>query len=44
MQRDPERPFFLFVHYFDPHSPYQAPEPAGLRGGRAIEEPSSCGT
>ncbi|MDH3211966.1 MAG: sulfatase-like hydrolase/transferase [Myxococcales bacterium] len=23
--RDRERPFFLFVHYFDPHSPYEAP-------------------
>lgn len=21
----PERPFFLFVHYFDPHAPYLAP-------------------
>jgi arylsulfatase A-like enzyme len=21
-----ERPFFLFVHYFDPHAPYDAPE------------------
>lgn len=25
--RNPERPFFLFVHYFDPHSPYMSPEP-----------------
>ncbi len=24
-QREPERPFFLFVHYMDPHSPYLAP-------------------
>lgn len=23
--RDPERPFFAFVHYFDPHSPYDPP-------------------
>ena len=22
---DPERPFFLLVHYFDPHHPYQPP-------------------
>lgn len=22
-----ERPFFLFLHYFDPHQPYVAPEP-----------------
>lgn len=26
-QRDPGRPFFLFVHYFDPHAPYVPPEP-----------------
>jgi arylsulfatase A-like enzyme len=25
--RDPARPFFLFVHYFDPHDPYVPPEP-----------------
>ncbi len=25
--RDPERPFFLFVHYFDAHLPYQPPPP-----------------
>jgi arylsulfatase A-like enzyme len=24
--RSPDRPFFLFVHYFDPHSPYVSPE------------------
>lgn len=24
-ERDHGRPFFLFVHYFDPHSPYEAP-------------------
>lgn len=23
--RDPERPFFLWVHYFDPHAPYDPP-------------------
>jgi arylsulfatase A-like enzyme len=23
--RDPEAPFFLFVHYFDPHDPYDPP-------------------
>ncbi|MFP6638702.1 MAG: sulfatase [Myxococcota bacterium] len=23
---DPERPFLLFVHYFDPHDPYTVPE------------------
>jgi len=26
-QRSAERPFFLFVHYFDPHAPYVPPEP-----------------
>jgi len=25
-QRDPKRPFFLFVHYFDPHAPYAPPQ------------------
>ncbi|MDG2333110.1 MAG: sulfatase [Myxococcota bacterium] len=25
-RRHPERPFFLFVHYFDPHTPYLPPE------------------
>jgi len=26
-QRDPSHPFFLFLHYWDPHSPYNPPEP-----------------
>ncbi len=26
-QRDTNKPLFLFVHFFDPHAPYQAPEP-----------------
>jgi arylsulfatase A-like enzyme len=26
-----ERPFFLWVHYFDPHMPYDAPEPFASR-------------
>ena len=32
--RDPERPFFLLVHYFDPHHPYDPPKEraAGLDG------------
>jgi arylsulfatase A-like enzyme len=29
-ERD-SRPFFLWVHYFDPHTPYDAPEPFGSR-------------
>ncbi len=24
-ERDPARPLFLYLHYFDPHCPYQAP-------------------
>ena len=39
--RDETRPFFLFVHYFDPHSPYAPPPefvrrfpPAGGPGSR----------
>jgi arylsulfatase len=24
-ERDPERPFFLWLHYFDPHDPYEPP-------------------
>lgn len=26
-QVDADRPFFLFLHYFDPHEPYEAPQP-----------------
>lgn len=26
-QRQPERPFFLWLHYFDPHQPTNPPEP-----------------
>ena len=29
--RDPARPFFLFVHYFDPHAPYDPPPPFDVR-------------
>jgi arylsulfatase A-like enzyme len=29
--RDTSRPFFLFVHYFDPHAPMSPPEPYGAR-------------
>ena len=29
--RDPARPFFLFVHYFDPHAPMSPPEPYAAR-------------
>ncbi len=27
IENAPEQPFFLWVHYFDPHSPYEPPEP-----------------
>ncbi|HVT42905.1 MAG TPA: sulfatase-like hydrolase/transferase [Thermoanaerobaculia bacterium] len=26
-RRDGEKPFFLFIHLFEPHSPYEPPEP-----------------
>ena len=29
--RDPAHPFLLFVHYFDPHDPYQPPPPFDVR-------------
>ncbi len=35
--REPGKPVFLFAHYFDAHSPYEAPEPfrnAWTRAGR----------
>lgn len=31
--RDPDKNFFLFVHYFDPHAPYDAPEPFASQFG-----------
>ncbi len=27
LQSAPDTPFFLWVHYFDPHTPYEPPEP-----------------
>lgn len=30
-ERDRPEPFFLFVHFFDPHSPYEPPEPYAAR-------------
>lgn len=27
LDKNADRPFFLFVHYFDPHFPYEAPAP-----------------
>jgi arylsulfatase A-like enzyme len=37
--RDRERPFFLFVHYFDPHWPYDPPERFQKRYGSTSEQP-----
>jgi len=31
LERHGSQPFFLFVHYFDPHAPYEAPEPFAAR-------------
>ncbi|HET9316578.1 MAG TPA: sulfatase, partial [Vicinamibacteria bacterium] len=33
LEQDPGRPFFLWVHLFDPHHPYEAPEPYRSRFG-----------
>ncbi len=30
--RHPKNPFFLWVHYYDPHVPYRPPNPAGPDG------------
>jgi arylsulfatase A-like enzyme len=45
---DPGRPFFLFLNYYDPHPPLQAPEPytfhflpAERRGGRPFDDPQN---
>lgn len=31
LRQNADKPFFMFVHYFDPHWPFQAPEPFGSR-------------
>ena len=36
--RDPSRPMFLFVHYFEPHAPYAPPEPYRSRFLEGNEE------
>lgn len=33
LERHGREPFFLFVHYFDPHAPYEPPEPFASRFG-----------
>jgi arylsulfatase A-like enzyme len=40
-QRDPARPFLLFVHYFDPHDPYIPPAPFDRRFATAPGEAPS---
>ena len=30
-ERDPDRPFFVWIHYMDPHIPYRPPEEWGAR-------------
>jgi arylsulfatase len=41
-ERDPERPLFLWVHYMDPHGPYDPPAPYQGRftheGSRDVDE------
>ena len=38
---DPKTPYFLWVHYLDPHFPYEAPAPWTDRfAAEAAEEPS----
>jgi arylsulfatase A-like enzyme len=32
-QRDGEQPFFLWLHFYDPHFPYRPPAAAGARAG-----------
>ena len=35
LDREPDRPFFLWVHFFDPHAPYTPPPPHPFGDGRA---------
>jgi len=38
--KEKDRPFFLFVHYFDPHSPYVPPEPFNSRFAPQKQQPT----
>lgn len=38
--KEKDKPFFLFVHYFDPHSPYVPPEPFYSRFAPQKKRPS----
>lgn len=45
-KRDSKRPFFLFVHLYDPHAPYVPPPEYAYPDhhiGRIAEEPPRCG-
>ncbi|MDC1295799.1 sulfatase-like hydrolase/transferase [Myxococcota bacterium] len=39
-QRNEPRPFFLFLHYFDPHSPYEAPGDRAEHFDHEVQEPA----
>lgn len=36
---EPDKPFFLYVHYMDPHDPYKAPEPFRSYFKEPLEDP-----
>jgi arylsulfatase A-like enzyme len=38
-RRDPSRPYFLYVHYFDPHASYAPPRAYAERFGVAADDP-----
>jgi arylsulfatase A-like enzyme len=40
-EQEPGSPFFLFVHYFDPHSPYDPPEPFASKFAPKKKDPSA---
>lgn len=42
-ERDPDHPFFLFVHYFDPHAPYVPPPPFDGRFDPRGGDPAGLG-
>ena len=39
-KRNPKKPFFLFIHYFDPHKTYIPPEPFASRFAPESENPT----
>lgn len=41
-RRDPERPFFLFVHTLDPHDPYLPAEPFRRRLAPDVDVAAAC--